>query len=218
MLWGIRFIAGAGMVAVAMASVELPAAADSSSASAYAWGSNEIGQLGNPTNLGSSTVANPLPVQHPASGPVTYTNLVSGQYHACGLTTDASISCWGWNRLGQLGNPANTGFFNNTPNEVPLPVQDPAGGAVSWASLTAGTRHTCGLTTGGVAYCWGFNGYGELGNSTNSGTTNPNSVPLPVQDPAGGAVSWASLAAGPNRTCGVTTTGDAYCWGPNQYG
>ena len=36
-------------------------------------------------------------------------------------------------------------------------------GEHAWASVSGGFYHTCGVTTAREAYCWGRNGYGELG-------------------------------------------------------
>ncbi|HVO35011.1 MAG TPA: hypothetical protein VMT21_05565, partial [Gemmatimonadales bacterium] len=46
-------------------------------------------------------------------------------------------------------------------------------GGLTFASLTAGRYHTCGLTRGGAAYCWGYNYYGELGDSTTTDRLSP---------------------------------------------
>ena len=82
----------------------------------------------------------------------------------------------------------------------------------SFSQITAGDEHTCALTTTGQAYCWGANGYGQLGNNS----TTDSRIPVAVQMPAG--VSFQSIAAGYYHTCALTTTGQAYCWGLNNQG
>lgn len=78
-------------------------------------------------------------------------------------------------------------------------------------SVRAGTAHTCGLATGGAAYCWGNNSQGALGD----GFTTPNSVkPLAVA----GGLTFAKLALGWSHTCALTSAGAAYCWGDNNAG
>jgi hypothetical protein len=74
-----------------------------------------------------------------------------------------------------------------------------------WASIYAGEGHTCALTTGGSAYCWGRNQLGQLG----IGSTDSVSVPRRVQT----ALQFAVLSAAGPGTCGVSTSGDAFCWG-----
>jgi alpha-tubulin suppressor-like RCC1 family protein len=76
-------------------------------------------------------------------------------------------------------------------------------------AITAGQRHTCGLDAGGLAYCWGDNSLGQLGD----GTTTPRTIPTLVI----GGLSFAYLKAGDLSTCGVTTAGVAYCWGDNEF-
>src|SRR5207253_2085399 len=64
----------------------------------------------------------------------------------------------------------------------------------------------------GTIYCWGFNGNGQLGD----GTRTNRAVPALVQAPAG--VTFQAVSAGGQHTCAVASTGDAYCWGRNEFG
>lgn len=156
---------------------------------AYCWGTNFQGELGD----GTST---PRTIPTPVSGQLTFALVSAGGFHACGLTTGGQAYCWGWNEFGQLGK-GDFGSFSNTPRAV--------GGGLTFASLSAGNRHTCGVTPAGVGYCWGDNFLGTLGD----GSENTSAAPVPVA----GGLSWATISAGRFHTCGVTTTGAAYCWG-----
>jgi len=53
------------------------------------------------------------------------------------------------------------------------------GSSVTWARLTVGSSHTCGLTSAGAAYCWDSNYYGELGD----GSTTERATPVAVVNP-----------------------------------
>lgn len=79
--------------------------------------------------------------------------------------------------------------------------------SLTFAQISAGYFHTCGVTTNGSAYCWGNNGSGELGN----GTFQSDSVPRLVS----GGLDFAQVSGGSGFTCGVTTGDDVYCWGAN---
>jgi Regulator of chromosome condensation (RCC1) repeat len=77
--------------------------------------------------------------------------------------------------------------------------------ALGIGRISAGGSHSCGLTSSGVAYCWGFGGNGRLGN----GGTASSSVPVLVS----GGYTFSSITAGGNHSCGATLSGTAYCWG-----
>jgi alpha-tubulin suppressor-like RCC1 family protein len=78
------------------------------------------------------------------------------------------------------------------------------------ANITADADHTCAVTAGGAAKCWGDNGSGKLGD----GTTQPRAVPVSVS----GISGVSAIAGGLFHTCAITTAGALYCWGSNAYG
>jgi alpha-tubulin suppressor-like RCC1 family protein len=70
----------------------------------------------------------------------------------------------------------------------------------------------CGVTTTGAGYCWSrWNGYGQLGTSSTTASFVPTAV-------SGGLSLVAISASELYNTCGVTTSGAAYCWGLNEFG
>ncbi len=103
-------------------------------------------------------------------GGLTFMAFTTGGSMGCGVAAGGAAWCWGDNRVGQLGDGTlRTCCFTRTPVAVT--------GGLSFSALSAGYEHACGLTSGGVAYCWG-NGYsGALGDPT----TPPGYTPFPVK-------------------------------------
>ena len=159
---------------------------------AYCWGSNDNGELGDGTS-------SPRNVPTAVAGGFKFTAIDAGLDYTCGLVQGGAgaVRCWGLGTDGQLGD--GTVNSRNTPTLV--------GGGHSFASISTGAAHTCGLEAGGtgVVFCWGTNPFGRLGD----GTTTNRVLPTPVA----GSVSFASVAAGSTHTCGVSTAGAGYCWG-----
>jgi len=182
-----------------IASGQLSACGLTAAGTAYCWGDGAEGQLGNGSLADSST---PESVAMPTG--VTFVQVTAGVAHACGLTADRTAYCWGDNFYGQLG------LGNNTDQTTPQAVV--TSGGVSFVQLTAGALHTCGLTAAGDAYCWGANAFGQLG----IGNTTSQSTPQAVQMPVG--ASFTGLTAGSVTTCGLSSSGSAYCWGQNSQG
>jgi alpha-tubulin suppressor-like RCC1 family protein len=166
---------------------------------AYCWGSNESGQLGD-----NSTTGRTAPV--PVATPLRFTVLDAGASHTCGLSSGGVAYCWGRNDRGQLGDGTTTN------RSVPVAVS----GGLTFQAVTAGgfdIGHSCGLVAGGAAYCWGDNERGQLGIGTS------DIVPHPVPASVTGGLALVSLTAGLGRhTCGLTGAGAAYCWGENTFG
>jgi alpha-tubulin suppressor-like RCC1 family protein len=178
------------------------------SGSSYCWGQNITGLFGDGTGANSLT-----PV--PAASGLSLAALSQGDQHVCGLTATGTPYRWGWNRYGQLGNGSKT--------DSPVPVAVSGGLTFAAINTTGPSDHTCGLTLGGSAYCWGTNGSGEIGGPTSDACALPlskkSTVPYALAPVAvSGGLTFAGVSAGPGFTCGVTTDGAAYCWGDNSSG
>jgi alpha-tubulin suppressor-like RCC1 family protein len=164
-----------------------------SSGTAYCWGSNDAGQLGDGT-----TTNRFLPTM--VSGGHTFAAIAPGWFHTCGLRTDGALYCWGLNTSGQLG--------DGTAADRLVPTAVTSGQAFSMVAAT--NAHTCAVATDGAAYCWGANGFGQLGDGSTAGQLVPTAV-------SGGHI-FASISGGLSHTCGLRADGAAFCWGRNTSG
>src|SRR3990172_8896264 len=72
-----------------------------SDGSVKCWGGNSSGQLGNGTNIYSSS---PVTV----SGITSAIAIAAGGQHSCALLSSGLVKCWGGNSSGQLGNGTTT--------------------------------------------------------------------------------------------------------------
>ena len=140
----------------------------------------------------------------PEPGGLSFSSFNGGSFHNCGVTADFTGYCWGNGARGELG--------NGSLEESPLPI--PVLGGLTFGSISAGGHHTCGVTTDGAAYCWGEAENGQLGSDwapdcEDFGGDPCNWTPVPVM----GELSFESVSAGYERTCGITKLGALYCWG-----
>lgn len=163
--------------------------------SAWCWGYNSDGQLGDGTTTWRYT---PVAV----SGITDAVQVEAGFGFSCARTAAGGVWCWGDNLYGQLGNGSTVD------SALPVPVSDLAAGAVA---LSLGERHACALKDDAKVVCWGYNSNGQLGD----GTLSSKSVPTPVSD---SVHSYISIATAAEHSCGVTTAGQARCWGANASG
>jgi alpha-tubulin suppressor-like RCC1 family protein len=171
---------------------------------AYCWGYNASGQLGN----GTSYALDPCPagycstVPMAVAGGIRFTSVTGWEQHACGLSTTGAAYCWGQDAWGELGTGGAAASY-------PPPVT----GGLTFSSLSAGEHFSCGVTGSGAAYCWGWNGFGQLGTGypiDESRWSNPQ--------PVAGGLTFTMVDGALNNTCGLTTSGAAYCWGDNAAG
>jgi alpha-tubulin suppressor-like RCC1 family protein len=134
-------------------------------------------------------------VRPPEMGSLRLKSLSTGS-HACGLTATGAAICVGNNRNGQLGDGTTTSRYSS-----PVAVQ----GGRTFASISAGIGHTCGLTAVGEVYCWGVGASGQLGSTFPGGSATPVRVPVPER--------FKTVSAASQYSCGLTVAGRAYCWG-----
>jgi alpha-tubulin suppressor-like RCC1 family protein len=127
---------------------------------AFCWGGGRNGEIGD----GKDFIRN-LP--RAVAGGLAFDRVTSGNTHACAETTDNRAYCWGRNSGGSLG--TGTSIVRSL---TPVAVT----GGRFFSQVTAGQFHSCGITSAGVAFCWGTNENGQLGD----GTTTNRSVPTRV--------------------------------------
>jgi alpha-tubulin suppressor-like RCC1 family protein len=138
-----------------------------SAGAAYCWGDNSYGQLGDGTTTGQL-----VPVA--VAGGVTFTALSAGFYHTCGIATTGEGYCWGRNTPSPVQESAGGQLGDGTTVNKSQPTL--VNGGFLFQSISAGEVTTCGVTTAGVAYCWGDNEYGQIGTGTTASFLVPTKV------------------------------------------
>jgi len=153
------------------------------------WGTNSFGELGN-----DSTNASHVPVD--VTGLATGGSGVSSGGATTCATVSGAIKCWGKNNHGQLGD--NAGGLG-VESHVPVAASGLTAGSVS---ISVGFDFACGVVTG-VVRCWG---------------NSPAGMETLVSVEIAGVGTAASVSAGTNHVCAVTTAGAVKCWGDNSAG
>ena len=168
------------------------------------WGRNDYGQLGNNTG-GKEYDRSPAPVA--IEGISDATAITAGGVHSCAIHHNSTISCWGNNDYGQLGN--GTGAIGNK-NLVPVRVN----GVSDAAAISAGGVHSCALHQNGNISCWGRNDYGQLGNGTGGKEYDRSPAPVAVE----GIEDATAISAGGVHSCAIRQNSTISCWGGNNFG
>jgi alpha-tubulin suppressor-like RCC1 family protein len=179
---------------------------------AFCWGDNTYGELG----LGDTlSVSSPKQI----GGSTTFRSITAGSIHECGIAMTGSTFCWGANFSGQLG--------DSTALRRLLPT--PAARGLTFMTLRAGRANsilanTCGITSIGDVYCWGWNSRGQLGSSTShDGCVPPIGPPTtfvcsyaPVK--VAGMSNVVAIDVGQEHACALIAGGQLECWGENAHG
>lgn len=179
----------------------------------FCWGDNRVGQLGNGT-------ADSLPRRIPTlvAGGHAFTQLALSAKHSCGITADGAAFCWGNNQFGQLGDGTTVDRHEpvRVTGNIPFAQIVTGSGFAGLASAfppplrtQGGAAHTCALTAAGGAFCWGWNGNGQLGD----GSVTDRSAPTAVS----GGLAFDVIGAAGTYTCGMRGN-EVWCWGSNVAG
>ncbi|HEX6834596.1 MAG TPA: hypothetical protein VF132_13750 [Rudaea sp.] len=167
---------------------------------AVCWGRNDSGQLGTGNHI-DSVAATPVFVTPLHGMPYVLTDvdrLAGGSFHTCAILEATRLAeCWGSNVSGQIGNPA-AGMMTSSPFGIPA----------SFAQLSGGDQHTCGIMTDGHLSCWGLNDDGQLGDGFNDTAHSPLIL----------SISGTTVSAGVSHSCAVTPDATIRCWGKNNAG
>ncbi|MFG2043152.1 RCC1 domain-containing protein [Dactylosporangium sp. NPDC048998] len=131
----------------------------------------------------------------PASAAPTWRTVDTGYDTSCGIKTDNTLWCWGFD-------------YGMTPlGIVPTKITTPG---LAWASVSVGSGHVCALTTVGYAYCFGSNVFGQLGTHDQVTSPTPRAVYI--------LGTFVSISAGATHTCAIDTFNQLYCWGDGRGG
>jgi alpha-tubulin suppressor-like RCC1 family protein len=166
------------------------------SGTAWAWGLNDIGQLGDNTIVNKSS---PVSV---VGGFTDWRQMSGGACHSLGLRHNGTLWSWGYNTLGRLGD--GTTVNKSSPVSV-------VGGFTDWCQVSAGSDHSLGVRTNGTAWGWGSSFCGKLGDGTTVSKSSPVSV-------LGGFTDWSQVSGGFAHSIGLRQNGTIWAWGCNGGG
>ena len=174
------------------------------------WGNGDEGQLGNEKR--GENVVSSVPVE--VAGITDATAVTAGWNHSCALHEDGTISCWGDNTYGALGNGQGTVDWKDDSADSLAPVE--VLGITNATAVASNSGHSCALREDGTISCWGNNGSGQLGNrqSRDDGSDSHSSVPVEVADIA----DATAVTAGQDHSCALHEDGTVSCWGNNYDG
>ncbi|MGI4992113.1 hypothetical protein ACRXCV_05760 [Halobacteriovorax sp. GFR7] len=133
-------------------------------------------------------------------GNLTWSKIVGGTQHSCGITTQSKLYCWGAGWFGEIGHGVAE------PRYLPYIVD----GEKTWKDVSTGYRLTCGIDGSDDLFCWGDNTYYRFGDGTATDSLVPKLVP--------GGMKWKMVSTRNFHVCAINSLDDLYCWGRNDNG
>ncbi|MFY8187853.1 MAG: T9SS type A sorting domain-containing protein [Flavobacterium sp.] len=162
----------------------------------WAWGYNVDGSLG----VGN-TNEYLMPIQ--VGTDTNWSKISMGYYHSIAIKTNGTLWAWGWNDFGQIGDGTfSPEGFKTSPIQI--------GTDQTWFMVKGGNAHTIALKNDGTLWGWGWNAFGQLGDSTTIDRL------LPVQ--IGNSTNWTSISVGLGHTLALNSNGNIFSCGLNNAG
>jgi alpha-tubulin suppressor-like RCC1 family protein len=188
--------------------------------SAWCWGDNEFGQLGDATTSLRSTPVRVLAADESEGGAGwdDWVQLSAGHDHTCGIRQGGSLWCWGggffctWFEIGCAGQDyvgvrgdGTSDPVRTTPSQV-LAADETAGGEAweDWTVVAASVPETCGLRADGSAWCWGYD--------SSAAWSFRRDTPLRLLVSGVATNDWMDLDAAALDSCGLREPGTLWCW------
>jgi alpha-tubulin suppressor-like RCC1 family protein len=156
----------------------------------WAWGSNNVGQLGDGTDTERHTPVRVLGLENAVA-------VAAGNKHSLALRTDGTVWAWGYNGSGRLG--------DNTTTDENIPVR--VLGMENAVAVACGSAHSLALRGDGTVWAWGNNWIGQLGDNT----TTDRWTPVRVQ----GMENVVAVACGGDHSLALRADGTVWAWGWN---
>ncbi|MFZ0325624.1 MAG: hypothetical protein WAN48_16010 [Actinomycetes bacterium] len=164
-----------------------------SDGTAWVWGYNGLGQLGDGT-----TTNRRVPQRFGTF--TTVAQVAGGRDMSYVRLADGTVWCAGSNASGECGDGTTTA------RRTPVQVE----GLTDVVDVAGGRNHGLALRSDGTVWAWGLNSSGQLGDGTTTTRTSP------VQ--ARGLTDVAEVAAGADHSIAVKTDGTVWVWGENFRG
>jgi sterol desaturase/sphingolipid hydroxylase (fatty acid hydroxylase superfamily)/alpha-tubulin suppressor-like RCC1 family protein len=170
---------------------------------AYCWGENSDGQLGDNTNTNTNTNTKaPRDGMVRVKGVAEVEEVVAGFYASCARLRSGAVMCWGGNQGGELGDGSNL--------ERSGPVR--VVGVERARGIALGTTFGCALIDDGSVRCWGSDPILVPGPDRTYVAAPRTAQPIPR------LADITRIASSFDAVCAVRRDGALLCWGRNGSG
>ena len=168
----------------------------------FSWGRNNAGQLGH-----GDQRDRPAPALVEALADHEVHQVSVGKEHVIAITKDGLLFVWGSNSKGQLG--VGQDIDRRT---TPVQLQGAITG-IKFVSIAAGYEHTLAASRSGEIYCWGANGWGQLGLGDLEDRNAPHAVLHRFT-----RAKVVAVAGGARHSVALTDASEVFTWGSNDCG